>query len=648
MASDIEQRVLIIAPTIKDAELTSHILSESNVRCDLCLDIPSLVDEVALGAGAILIAEEILLNTQSQLLVELVQNQPPWSDLPIILVTRQGLESPAVTNALKTLGNVILVERPTRVIGLTNAVHNALRVRKRQYQARNLLVEHERIAQELRFSEQRYRMLVEQVKDYAIFMIDLSGKATSWNEGVLRVLGFAENEFMGLEVARHIFTLEDQLSGIPQEEFEVAARDGSASNDRWMRRKDGSHFWASGITSALYDPQGKHIGYTKVMRDLTLSKEAEDALKQADRRKDEFLATLAHELRNPLAPIRNSLHILKLAADKDGTLKNVCDMLERQVNNLVRLVDDLLEVSRITRGKIELRKEAVDLETTMRSALEISRPLIDAANHRLTVEFPAEPIQVWGDPVRLGQIFANLLNNAAKYTNEGGQIWFATRIEGDEVAISVRDNGVGIPAEMMPNVFELFMQVDRTTKRAQGGLGIGLTLVKTMVEMHGGTIRLHSEPSVPGSEFTVRLPLIKVDKSSPEIKSDPLKEKCTSFKGCRILVVDDNVDAATSLRILMKLQGAQVEVAHSGPAALEAIVKSRPHVILLDIGMPGMDGFEVVERIRQDQANDDVFVVALTGWGQEEDRRRTREAGFDHHLVKPANIAELQEVLANR
>jgi PAS domain S-box-containing protein len=646
MVNDLEQRILVLAPTAKDAVLTQSVLEGNGISSEVCSDLSALIRKAQTGVGALLLAEEVLLNNESEQLGAMIARQPPWSDLPVILVTRQGIDSPAIGQALASLGNVTLIERPTRLIGLANAVRNALRARRRQYQARDILIEYEHVALAFRESEQRFRTLVEQVKDYAIFMLDRAGRATSWNEGVLRVLGFTEAEFLGLDVARHIFTFEDQLSGVPQEELEQARETGSASNDRWMKRKDGGHFWASGITSALYDPHGTHIGYTKVMRDLTQNKEAEDALKQADRRKDEFLATLAHELRNPLAPIRNSLHILKLASTNDSTLESVCAMLDRQVNHLVRLVDDLLEVSRITRGKIELRKEQVDLASIARSAIETSRPLIDAANHELSVSLPGEPIMLWGDPVRLGQVFSNLLNNAAKYTDEGGQIWFSAKREGDQVAVSVRDNGVGIPAGMVSNVFEMFMQVDRTTKRAQGGLGIGLTLVKSLVELHGGMIGVHSDPTVPGSEFIVRLPIHNAQQN--EIAAVATQKASPGLKGRRVLVVDDNADAATSLRILLKLQGANAQVAHSGPAALELIEKWRPEVVLLDIGMPGMDGFEVAERVRQNHANNDVVLIALTGWGQEEDRQRTRAAGFDHHLVKPAKIGDLQEILANQ
>lgn len=638
-----EHRVLVIAPTRRDAELTCEMLADHRIDCDLCADAQALVDELELGVGAVLIAEEFL-NGESTLLAEFVKQQPSWSDLPVILVTRQGLESPSVTRALELLGNVTLIERPTKVLGLANAVRNALRARQRQYQSRNLIIERERTASALKESEQRFRTLVEQVKDYAIFMIDLEGHATSWNAGVLRVLGFTEREFIGLDISKRIFIPEDQAAGVPQVELEQAKVTGAASNDRWMMRSNGTFFWASGITSALYDPQGLHIGYTKVMRDLTLNKQAEEALKQADRRKDEFLATLAHELRNPLAPIRNSLHVLRSTASGNRTLEELCIMLERQVEHLVRLVDDLLEVSRITRGKIELRKEEVDLATIVRNAVEISQPLMDAAGHHLSVTLPVGPVTIWGDSVRLGQVLANLLNNAAKYTNNGGKITLRAEVEGNQAVVAVRDNGIGIPQEMLSTVFDMFMQVNNTTRRAQGGLGIGLTLVKSLVELHGGTVGVHSDPTEVGSEFIISFPIFRsqrVEASRGKPDTEPAE-----LKNCRVLVVDDNVDAAKSLRILLKLQGAQSEMVHNGPDALEAVERMQPNVVLLDIGMPGMDGYEVARRIRSSGGYDELKLIALTGWGQEEDRQKTREAGFDHHLVKPADIAKLRELLA--
>ncbi len=364
--------------------------------------------------------------------------------------------------------------------------------------------------------------------------------------------------------------------------------------------------------------------------------------KETDRRKDEFLATLAHELRTPLAPIRNSVHILRMAGGDRGVAERVYEMMERQVNHMVRLVDDLMEVSRITRGKIDLRKELVELAGVVHSAVETSKPLIEAARHQLAVTLPDEPLILDADPVRLAQVLANLLNNAAKYTPEGGRIWLTARRTGSNVEVSVRDSGTGIPAEVLPKVFDLFMQVERTYSRAQGGLGIGLTLVRSLVSLHGGSVEARSAGPGRGSEFLVRLPLAPGRFAA----HDRRDARPSAVAPRRILVVDDNRDAADSLGMLLKLLGADVCTANDGPAALEAFRTYRPSVMLLDIGLPEMDGYEVARRTRQQPEGGDVTLIALTGWGQEEDRRRSREAGIDHHLVKPVDLGVLEKLLA--
>jgi CheY-like chemotaxis protein/two-component sensor histidine kinase len=318
-------------------------------------------------------------------------------------------------------------------------------------------------------------------------------------------------------------------------------------------------------------------------------------------------------------------------------------MMERQVGHMVRLVDDLLEVSRITQGRIELRKEPLELAAVVRVAVETSRPLIEAAGHRIVLELPPEPVAVEGDAVRLTQVVANLLNNAAKYSDPGGRIALEVRREADSVAISVRDAGWGIPADMLPRLFDPFTQVARHAHRAQGGLGIGLTLVKTLVELHGGSVRAHSEGEGRGSEFVIRLPLA----AAPDRDAQPQADARAPDRlaGKRVLVVDDNRDAAESLGTLLRLLGAEVRVAYDGPDAVAAIATYHPAVVLLDIGMPGMDGHEVARHIRQQPALKDVVLIALTGWGQDEDRNRSRSAGFDAHLVKPADIAAIAAVM---
>lgn len=367
-------------------------------------------------------------------------------------------------------------------------------------------------------------------------------------------------------------------------------------------------------------------------------------VRDADRKKDEFLSLLAHELRNPLAPIRNALEILKLAGPHEEAIEQARAMAERQVHALTRMVDDLLDVSRIMRGKIELRRARIDLATVVARAVETARPVIDAERHELTVSVAEEPICIDADLVRLSQVVANLLNNAAKYTDRGGRIWLTAGREGDAAVIRVRDTGIGIPAEKLRSIFDMFMQVEASGKRSQGGLGIGLTVVRNLLQLHGGTVEAHSAGPGQGSEFVVRLPLTEPQLDNPTQNRSSNKE--TPCVSRRILVVDDNADAADSLALLLRLQGHAVRVAHNGSGGLKLAESEPPDVAFLDIGMPDMSGHELARRLRTNPALRQTMLVAMTGWGQEEDRRKTRESGFDHHLVKPVEMDVLQELLA--
>ncbi len=412
---------------------------------------------------------------------------------------------------------------------------------------------------------------------------------------------------------------------------------------------DGRVKWVRERAYLEFGPDGQLLGGFGITQDISDRKQheaalraSEDALREADRRKDEFLATLAHELRNPLAPIRSALEVLRRMDGTGEDAKRMRGMMERQVDHLVRLVDDLLEVSRISRGKVELRKQPIDLAEVVQQAVETSLPSIKAGGHTLDIALPGEALRLDADPVRLAQVCANLLNNAAKYTEPGGRIWLKAERQGGEAVVSVRDQGVGIPPEMLPKVFELFAQVDRNLGRAQGGLGIGLALVRSLVELHGGQVEARSEGPGRGSEFIVRLPLA----DSPAATEAGPDCAAAAITPARILVVDDNQDAADSLGLLLEAIGAEVRVVYAGAQGLLALAEFRPDAVLLDLGMPGMDGFETARRLRLSPEGRAAKLVALTGWGQEEDRRRTREAGFDHHLVKPVGLEELQALLA--
>jgi PAS domain S-box-containing protein len=412
-----------------------------------------------------------------------------------------------------------------------------------------------------------------------------------------------------------------------------------------VERPDGSRLTVLAYANPLHDDEGQLTGSVNVLMDITDRKCAENALREADRRKDEFLAILAHELRNPLAPIRNALQILRMDGDNGTTLEEACTVMERQVQHMVRLVDDLLDISRITRNKLVLRKEPVELAAVVRSAVESARPLIEASGHELIITLPPQPIYLDADLIRLAQVFSNLLNNAAKYTDQGGRIWLTGERQGSDVVVTVRDTGVGIPADMLPKIFDIFTQVGQTLERSQGGLGIGLSLVRGMVEMHGGTIQASSDGPGRGSEFSVRLPVL-VGWESQDPGANGAGQKIQASGKYRILVVDDNKDSAVTWGMMLELTGNEVRTAHDGLEAVEVAEAFKPDVVLLDIGLPKLNGYDAARKIRNQSWGKGMFLVAVTGRGQDEDRRRSTEAGFNLHMVKPVDPAALEDLLA--
>jgi signal transduction histidine kinase/ActR/RegA family two-component response regulator len=421
----------------------------------------------------------------------------------------------------------------------------------------------------------------------------------------------------------------------------AVAHHTNVTNDIEIVRPDGSVAYVQNDVELLYDRQGNVCGCVSVCVDMTARKDVEDVLRQADRRKDEFLATLSHELRNPLAPIRNALEVLRRAGPDAALRDTALGIAERQVQQLVRLTDDLLDVSRITRNKIELRCERIDLRTAISSALETTALLSHAAGHVMTVDIPQTPLWVYADLTRLAQAFANILNNAVKFTDRGGLISVSASTASGEAVVTLSDTGIGIEPGQLPSIFDMFVQIEQTPRRPRTGLGIGLALAKRLVELHEGHIEAHSDGPGAGTTFVVRLPLVAAAEEQKSVRDVGRPEK-----PCRVLVAEDIPDAAEMMRLIVECMGHEVRVAADGVQAVAVALEFHPQIALLDIGMPRMDGYEAAKQIRA-ALGDQVFLVALTGWGQEEDQRRAHAAGFDRHLTKPAEPAVVESLIAS-
>jgi signal transduction histidine kinase/ActR/RegA family two-component response regulator len=498
-----EKRILIYAPVGKDSLLASKLFEGAGFNCFICKSISEIVRELDNGTGALFIVEEALAAGALKPLAQYVADQPNWSDIPILVLTNHGVDSPGLQHVVEKLGNVTLLERPVRSATLLSAVRSALRGRLRQYQMR-----------------------------------------------------------------------------------------------------------------------------------------------ETDQLKDEFLASLGHELRNPLAPIRTSMQVLNRMFPRTSNVSDVTRVVERQVAHLTRLVDDLLDVARITSGKVILQRERVRLSAVVAHAVEICGPLLESGQHKVDVSYPVEDALLDGDRARLVQSLANVLANAIKFTPDPSTILFKAQVENENVTFRIKDSGIGLECEALSRIFDMFAQSDPVRGQILGGLGIGLSLTKRFTEMHGGTIYATSEGLGHGCEFVLTLPI--VIKSDPEVdtKSGAHSESQDGARNLRVLVVDDNRDGADMLQMMLELEGYTVFTAYDGRQAIETVQLSRPHAVLMDIGLPDMEGYEATRRIRQQPGGKDIVVIALTGWGHEDARRLTVEAGMDHHLVKPVDLDVLRGYLA--
>jgi two-component system, chemotaxis family, CheB/CheR fusion protein len=481
----------------------------------------------------------------------------------------------------------------------------------------------------------------------AIISKDLDGVITSWNKGAQELFGYTAGEMIGKPVK--LLIPDDHLDEEPWILEQIRHEAVVEHYETMRKRKDGSLLNISLTVSPIRDESGRVVGASKIARDITARKQAEEELRVAvaelaevDRRKNEFLAALAHELRNLLAPICNALQIIRRASGDDGATQAASEMMQRQVGQMVRLVDDLLDVSRISRGRIELRRTPVDLAEVVRHAVEAARPVCESKGVALVVALPPQPLVLDSDPVRLAQVMGNLLNNACKFSDKGNGIRLTVEGDGAQAVIRVHDNGIGIAAEQLPRIFDMFMQVDTSLERSNSGLGIGLTLVKKLVELHGGTVQAFSAGIGLGTEFVVRLPI--VSSRAPPVQAQQTAE-AKAATARRILVVDDNRDAAESLAQLLQISGHETRLAHDGIAAVQEAAAFRPDVVLLDIGLPKLNGYDAARQMREEAWGRSMVIVALTGWGQDEDRKKSSQAGFDEHLVKPVDPEALVKLL---
>lgn len=497
---------------------------------------------------------------------------------------------------------------------------------------------------------QKFVTLIENSSDF-IGMCDLEGVPFFVNRAGLDMVGLASIEDARHTLVGDFFFPEDRP--LIEEQFfpEVLEHGRGEIEIRFRHFKTGEALWMAYKVVVLTNAAGQPTAYATVSQDITERKQLYDDLRrlaadlsEIDRRKNEFLATLAHELRNPLAPMTNMIEVVKRAAGDEAVVKRALDTFERQLGQMVRLVDDLLDLNRITRDRLELRRSEIVLSSVIQQAVEAARPLLDASGHELIIDLPEEPIYLNADSARLAQLFGNLLNNSCKYTKPQGTIWLTGERANRDVIVRVRDNGAGIPPDKLDQVFDMFMQVEATAERSQGGLGIGLMLVKRLTEMHGGSIEARSGGEGRGSEFIVKLPILDRAERLPQQASDVFE---ISSLPCRILIVDDNHDSAESLALLFQTMGSKTCLAHDGVEALEAIEKHQPDVVLVDIGLPKLNGHEVCRRVRSQPWGKDITMIALTGWSQEQDRRMSEEAGFDVHIVKPVDYDYLLELVAS-
>jgi PAS domain S-box-containing protein len=631
---DDDCRVLILPPTRRDGDVTCALLRRCGISCEIFENAAALARAIEDSVGALLLTDAALREPHFNEILLALERQPPWSDLAVVLLGENAPDQLAATRLRGSLTNVTLLNRPTSVRTLLSSLQAAIRGRKRQYQTRDQMQVLRETEHAVRNREEQLRTLAENSPDI-LSRFDRSFRHVFVNQAATRDTGLTREGFIG-KTSRELGMPAELCDVFERTLAEVFETGEPRTVEFTVPGRLGPRHFASSVVPE-FDGAGPVHTVLGVSRDVTERKNAEDALRLADRRKDEFLAMLAHELRNPLAPIRSASELLERVACGDAQTQAAVGIVKRQVTHLTRLVDDLLDVSRITQGRIELKRAAVALSAVIAQALESVEPLMREKSHRLVRRLEEQELFVHGDEARLVQCLVNVLANAAKYTDANGEIRITSGKAGSQALIAVSDTGVGITKELLPQVFELFVQSERSLDRSQGGLGIGLSVVKRLIEMHGGQVVARSAGAGSGATFEIRLPLIEC---AAQAEPDASRHGVPSR---RILIVDDNSDAADSLALVLELNGHQTESVYVPEEALERSLQFKPQIILLDIGLPRIDGYEVAQRIRaKDSA---VKLIALTGYGQRGDIERAKSAGFDAHLIKPVDFSALYRLL---
>ena len=667
-----EHRVLVLPTTSADALAMGKLFAANQIDSSVCPDMTRLCEMHRAGAGALIVSEEALLADPDEL-VACVDKQPVWSDVPLIVLSRSGHEKSSLSALIARLGNVTVIERPIRTSTLVALVRSSLRARGRQYQVREYLQQQEQAQKTIREGERRYRALIENIADYAIFMTDAQGRISTWNGGAEAILGYSAAEVIGKTL--DLFSTQEDIDGNKTVlEMNQAMSTGRVTSEGWKMRKDGTRLFIEGVAVSVVDESGQLVGMAHFLRDVTdkhrIATEREQLLEseraargdaeRASRTKDEFLATLSHELRTPLNAIIGWTQVMRKTNNLPADAIKAIDVIDRNARAQAQIIADLLDMSSIISGKVRLEVQRTDLASIIGATVETVRPATQAKGIRLSVVLDPRAGPVRGDPNRLQQVLWNLLTNAVKFTQKDGRVTITLARVNSHLEIEVADNGEGIDPAFLPHMFDRFRQADASTTRRHGGLGLGLSIVKQLVELHGGSISVRSAGRGMGSTFRVTLPLMPTATESlerPANREHPTysadvpdldTSAAIDLEGVKVLVVDDEPDARLLIQRLLEDCNAVVITAASVAEALHALVLAPTDVIVSDIGMPGEDGFTLIRRIRSlGDGKSATPAIALTAYARTEDRVKAIQAGFQLHLSKPVEPVELVTMVAS-